>query len=202
MEPENIFDKKDGVKIIEKLLQEQNKELNNIRQTWGRNPEVVESFSNGVILKYKKYNELFQNEDINNYFEISYNRVTLSNFQPPGFAPRNYFGRNDIQFIFKKFIILLQPYEHNNEKVELITHNLSNEILFCIKNININDINNNGLSLQKLISLYDKKQQDETIKQKHQEIKIKKEQDDIEKENKLFIKELIKRSDKITINKE
>ena len=163
---------------------------------WSRNPIAKYIMDDDIIKKYDKYNELIKNEDTNNYFEISYSRKTLSKFQASGHVPQNYFVRNDTQYIFKKFIILVTLIEDlptSREKVKLIIHNLSNEILFCIKNINVNDINNNGLSLQKLISFYDKKQQDETIKQK---------QDDIEKKNKLFIEELIKRRDKITINKE
>jgi uncharacterized coiled-coil protein SlyX len=170
MEPENIFDKKDGVKIIEKyklFLQE--------RRIRGHRHN---SSGPHVDAEYKKDFRTLENIlkfDINNYFEISYNRTTQYT-QSTGMGNiTNNYNRTDTQYIFKKFIISVEPRQDitYKEEIRLIIHNIPSNILVSIKHINFKNINHSGLSLGNLISFYDKNQYHET---KHEET--------IEKQNK------------------
>lgn len=199
MELENIFDKKDGVKIIEKyklFLQE--------RRIRGHRHNSSGPHVNAEYERYiKPLENIMKFEDINNYFEISYNRTTqYTQATGMGNVTNNY-NRTDTLYIFKKFIISVEPRQDitYKEEIGLMIHNIPSNILVSIKHINFKNINHSGLSLGNLISFYDKNQDYESSQ--HEET-IKKQKVYIEKQNKklVMLKQKIDRYQQRIINVE
>jgi hypothetical protein len=69
------------------------------------------------------------------------------------------YQRNNTYVVFKKFIIVIVPNEPDGiaqtENYSTIMHNLPNNILFVLKTIKYDSINDNGLNINQLITFYD-----------------------------------------------
>ena len=103
---------------------------------------------------------------------------------------------DDTHYIFKKFLILFSPAKIGRPKIiNIIMHNLPNNILFFLKTIYLNNTNNIsvcGLEINQLINFYDKNtnyfKSKNDIHYKKLELKYKEEKEMIERgKNKLLL---------------
>jgi hypothetical protein len=146
---------------------------------------------------------------IDKYFIFTVHRDTLQEGQlNGGFGTgHNRSSRHDTFYVFKKFLISKVPSsycgQHDRYNIGIHKHNLPNNILFSLKTINFNDINNNGLNINKLITFYDKNtnyfKSNSDIHYEKLELKYKQEKEMIEQgKNKL----LLEKEDKSILIKE